>query len=108
MMGSKQSRRCNLRVALDGAGELRRGLEAVRSRRDWAMDSSLSLGSIRFKAGAPAGPEQAVATMTSRGTGGRRMRTAKRPRPTRRGPAKRGGGGGLLGGLLVPSRDSVG
>ncbi len=49
MMGSKQSRRCNLRDALDGAEELRRGLEAVRSRRDWAMDSALFLGSIWFK-----------------------------------------------------------
>ena len=49
MMGSNQSRRCNLRVALDGAGELRRGLEAVRSRRDWAMDSALFLDSIGFK-----------------------------------------------------------
>jgi hypothetical protein len=49
MMGSKQLRRCNLRVVLDGAEELRRELEAMRSRRDWAMDSWLLLGSIRFK-----------------------------------------------------------
>jgi hypothetical protein len=49
MMGSNQSRRCNLRVALDGAEELRRGLEALRSRRDWAMDSALCFGSIGCK-----------------------------------------------------------
>lgn len=49
MMGSKQSRRCNLRVVLEGAKLLRRELEVVRSRRDWAMDSSLFFGSIVFK-----------------------------------------------------------
>ena len=49
MMGSNQSRRCNLRVVLDGAEELRRELEAMRSRRDWAMDSALFFGSIWFK-----------------------------------------------------------
>jgi len=49
MMVSIQSRRCNLRVVLDGAEELRRELEAMRSRRDWAMDSALCFGSIGFK-----------------------------------------------------------
>jgi hypothetical protein len=49
MMGSKQSRRCNLRVVLDGAVLLRRELEVMRSRRDWAMDSALFFGSIGFK-----------------------------------------------------------
>src|SRR6266536_2679286 len=48
MMGSVQSRRCNLRVVLDGAEELRRELEAMRSRRDWAMDSGRFV-SIWFK-----------------------------------------------------------
>lgn len=49
MLGSIQSRRCNLRVVLDGAEGLRTELEAMRSRRDWAMDSSLSLDSGRLK-----------------------------------------------------------
>ncbi len=49
MMVSIQSRRCNLRVVLDGAEELRRELEALRSRRGWAMDSALYFGSIWFK-----------------------------------------------------------
>lgn len=48
MMGSKKSRRCNLRVVLDGAKPLRREREVMRSRRDWAMDSSLFFGSIGF------------------------------------------------------------
>ena len=48
MMGSKQSRRCNLRVVLDGAMALRRELSVMRSRLDWAMDSSLFFGSIGF------------------------------------------------------------
>jgi hypothetical protein len=45
MLGSMESGRCNLRVVLDGAEELRTEPEAMRSRRDWAMDSSLSLDS---------------------------------------------------------------
>ena len=49
MMGSIESRRCNLRVVLDGAEELRREREVMRSRRDWAMDSRRFV-SIGFKA----------------------------------------------------------
>lgn len=48
MMGSIESRRCNLRVVLDRAQSPRRDLEAFRSRRDWAMDSALIFGSIGF------------------------------------------------------------
>jgi hypothetical protein len=49
MLGSIQSRRCNLRVVLDGAEELRTEPEAMRSRRDWAMDSSLFFDSMWLK-----------------------------------------------------------
>lgn len=48
-MGSIKSRRCNLRVVLEAAGELPTELEALRSRLDWAMDSSLFFGSIWLK-----------------------------------------------------------
>ncbi len=49
MMGSNQSRRCNLRVVLDGVELPRRERSAFRSRRDRAMDSALCFGSIGFK-----------------------------------------------------------
>ncbi len=49
MLGSIQSRRCNLRVVLDGAEGLPTEPEAMRSRRDWAMDSSLFFDSVWLK-----------------------------------------------------------
>lgn len=56
MMGSHQPKRCNLRVALDGADKPRWGLEPLRSRLDWAMDSSLFFGRIGFKGSAVSFP----------------------------------------------------
>ena len=49
MMGSNQSRRCNLRVVLDGAESPRRERKAVRSRPGLGVDSAWRFGSIGFK-----------------------------------------------------------